>query len=175
MKRPTSLAQPSCDPLYFDTLASPVGELRLVADDRGLRRVCFEHDRHPQACDAGGMRNPARLQRARRQLEEYFAGTRHTFDLELHVVGTSFQLQVWKALRGIPYGETLSYAGLAERIGQPSACRAVGAANGRNPLPIIVPCHRVIGSNGTLVGFGGGLDVKQALLALERANAPTTH
>ena len=175
MKHRASLSQTACDALYFDTLASPIGELRLVADVHGLRRVCFEHDRHPQACDAGGMRNPARLQRARRQLEEYFAGTRRTFDLELHVVGTSFQLQVWKALRGIPYGETLSYAGLAERIGQPSACRAVGAANGRNPLPIIVPCHRVIGSNGTLVGFGGGLDVKQALLALERANAPTTH
>ncbi len=175
MKHRASLSQTACDALYFDTLASPIGELRLVADVHGLRRVCFEHDRHPQACDAGGMRDPARLQRARRQLEEYFAGTRRTFDLELHVVGTSFQLQVWKALRGIPYGETLSYAGLAERIGQPSACRAVGAANGRNPLPIIVPCHRVIGSNGTLVGFGGGLDVKQALLALERANAPTTH
>ena len=175
MKHRASLSQTACDALYFDTLASPIGELRLVADVHGLRRVCFEHDRHPQACDAGGMRDPARLQRARRQLEEYFAGTRRTFDLELHVVGTSFQLQVWKALRGIPYGETLSYAGLAERIGQPSACRAVGAANGRNPLPIIVPCHRVIGSNGTLVGFGGGLDVKRALLALERSNAPTTH
>ncbi len=155
--------------LYFDTLDSPVGPLRLVADEHGLRRVCFEHDRHPQTCDTGGLHAPARLADARRQLEEYFAGTRRVFDLPLRPRGTPFQLRVWRALCDIGYGETISYAELATRIGNPAARRAVGAANGRNPLPIVVPCHRVIGRDGSLVGFGGGLAVKRRLLELESA------
>lgn len=166
---------PYPDTLYFDTMDSPVGPLRLVADDHGLRRICFEHDRHPQVCDSGGLHAPARLAEARHQLAEYFAGARRSFDLALHVVGTPFQQQVWQALCGIGYGETISYAELAARIGKPAARRAVGAANGRNPLPIVVPCHRVIGRDGSLVGFGGGLEVKRALLALEGAAAFALH
>jgi methylated-DNA-[protein]-cysteine S-methyltransferase len=109
------------------------------------------------------------LRDARRQLEAYFDGTRREFDLPLAPRGTQFQLAVWQSLRGIPYGDTISYAQLAQRIGKPNAMRAVGAANGRNPLPIVVPCHRVIGANGDLTGFGGGLPTKRFLLELEGA------
>jgi len=108
---------------------------------------------------------------ARQQLEEYFAGERKDFDLPLHLSGTDFQIQVLQELRRIPYGETRSYGDIAKRIGRPKAMRAVGAANGRNPIPIIVPCHRVIGSSGDLTGFGGGLDTKEALLRLEAENS----
>ena len=158
--------------LYFDVMASPVGVLRLIADAAGLRRICFESDRHPQAIDAAGRRDAARLAPVRRQLDEYFVGTRRAFDLPLHAVGTPFQLRVWRALCGIGYGETISYAELAARIGNPAARRAVGAANSRNPLPIVVPCHRVIGRDGSLVGFGGGLEVKRRLLDLESGALP---
>jgi len=158
---------PQTDALYFDTMSSPVGPLRLIADDHGLRRVCFEHDRHPLPSDRGGIHAPMRLRAAHRQLDEYFAGKRRQFDLPLHPIGTPFQLQVWQTLRAIGYGQTISYAELATRIGNPAARRAVGAANARNPLPIIVPCHRVIGRDGSLVGFGGGLPIKRALLALQ--------
>jgi methylated-DNA-[protein]-cysteine S-methyltransferase len=153
--------------LYFDTLDSPVGRLRLIADESGLRRICFARDRHPRPEDERGVLAPARLKSARRQLEEYFAGARRTFDLVLRPVGTPFQLTVWEALRSIPFGATCSYADIAQRIGKPTATRAVGAANGRNPLPIVVPCHRVIGRDGSLTGFGGGIEVKAKLLALE--------
>ena len=104
------------------------------------------------------------------QLREYFEGTRQVFDVPLALSGTPFQLKVWAALTDIPYGETITYGELAQRIGQPDAVRAVGAANGKNPVPIIVPCHRVIGSNGKLTGYGGGLPIKAALLDLERRN-----
>ena len=119
----------------------------------------------------GGL--PAALRAAKRQLAEYFDGTRRDFDLPLSADGTAFQRRVWDELRRIPYGETISYGELARRIGKPTASRAVGAANGRNPLAIVVPCHRVIGADGTLTGYGGGLPVKQALLALERRVAGT--
>ena len=120
----------------------------------------------------GGARDPsAALGEARRQLTEYFAGARRAFDLPLAASGTPFQRRVWEALRRIPYGETISYGELARRIGKPTASRAVGAANGRNPIAIVVPCHRVIGADGTLIGYGGGLPVKEALLALERRAA----
>ena len=154
--------------LYHDTMASPVGPLRLIADDLGLRRICFQRDRHARPEDVLGQHAPRKLAFARTQLEEYFSGTRREFDLPLRPRGTSFQLSVWEALRAIPYGETWSYADLAQHIGKPSAMRAVGAANGRNPLPIVVPCHRVIGRDGSLVGFGGGLEIKAKLLTLER-------
>jgi methylated-DNA-[protein]-cysteine S-methyltransferase len=108
------------------------------------------------------------LKAAERQLGEYFAGNRNTFDLPLAAVGTPFQRRVWDALRKIPYGETISYGELARRVGQPTAARAVGLANGKNPISIVVPCHRVIGSSGKLIGYGGGLGRKQTLLALER-------
>ena len=153
--------------LYYDTLETPIGTLRLVADQHGLRRICFPRERHPRPDDHDGEHAPAQLAEAKRQLTEYFAGERRTFDLPLSPHGTPFQRKVWEALREIPWGETWSYAELARRIGQPSAMRAVGSANGRNPLPIVVPCHRVIGADGSLTGFGGGLGIKSQLLALE--------
>lgn len=153
--------------LYYDVMETPIGPLRLVADDAGLRRICFRIERHPRADDELGEHTPAKLHHARKQLEEYFAGERRHFDLVLNPIGTEFQRRAWRALCDIPFGETRSYLDQARAIGQPSAMRAVGAANGRNPLPIVIPCHRVIGSNGSLVGFGGGLEIKSALLALE--------
>ena len=165
----------NAEELYFDIMDSPVGPLRMVAAADGLRRICFESDRHPQAIDTAGCRDATRLAPVRRQLDEYFAGTRREFELPLRPRGTPFQLRVWRALCGIGYGETISYAELAARIGNPAARRAVGAANGRNPLPIVIPCHRVIGRDGSLVGFGGGLEVKRALLALEGAAAFALH
>jgi methylated-DNA-[protein]-cysteine S-methyltransferase len=152
---------------YMD---SPVGPLLLMADDDGLHLIEFENPRHPVARgDDWSAGDNAVLRETRMQLDEYFAGTRRDFDLPLAPRGTKFQRDVWQALRRIPYGETISYAQLATRIGKPSAMRAVGAANGRNPLPIVVPCHRVIGADGSLTGFGGGLPTKQFLLQLEGA------
>lgn len=153
--------------MYFDVIETPIGPLRLVADDAGLRRICFRTERHPHPEDTGGEHAPKKLAAVRAQLEEYFAGERREFDLALNPIGTDFQRRVWRALCDIPFGETRSYLQQARAIGQPSAIRAVGAANGRNPIPIVIPCHRVIGSDGSLVGFGGGLPIKSALLALE--------
>ncbi|WEN14048.1 methylated-DNA--[protein]-cysteine S-methyltransferase [Rhodanobacter sp. AS-Z3] len=157
---------------YFD-MASPVGLLRLIADDEGLREIWFEREDRPEAVQptwvqANGSQLPAPIAATRKQLQEYFAGKRQHFELPLHPVGTPFQLSVWQQLRLIPYGTTISYGELARRVGNPNASRAVGAANGRNPLSIVVPCHRVIGSNGSLTGFSGGLPIKQKLLALEQ-------
>ena len=152
----------------FDT---PIGTLRLVGDERRLERVDLPNTAVRQP-DAGWRERrsalPAALDAAKRQLVEYFDGTLRDFDLPLAPHGTAFQCRVWEELRSISYGETISYGELARRIGKPTASRAVGAANGRNPLAIVVPCHRVIGADGTLTGYGGGLPVKQALLALER-------
>lgn len=153
--------------IWYDHLSSPIGNLLLVADEQGLREVWFETGKHRKAPDPQWKHEPARLASARTQLEDYFAGTRKRFDLPLHPLGTDFQVTVWKALAEIPYGGTISYGELARRIGQPLAVRAVGAANGRNPLPIVLPCHRVIGANGSLTGFGGGLPTKRFLLAME--------
>ena len=148
---------------------SPVGPLMLAADETGLRHIEFRDNRHPanRADWHGG--DSEILQASEAQLAEYFAGTRTSFDLPLAPQGTAFQLQVWHELARIPFGATISYAQLAQRIGKPEAVRAVGAANGRNPLPIVLPCHRVIGADGALVGFGGGLPTKQFLLRLEGA------
>jgi len=149
---------------------SPVGPLLLAADDDALHLIEFDSPRHPFTRGSDWREGDnAVLRDTRRQLGEYFAGTRRDFDLPLAPRGTEFQRDVWLALRRIPYGETISYAQLATRIGKPSAMRAVGAANGRNPLPIVVPCHRVIGADGSLTGFGGGLPTKQFLLSLEAA------
>ena len=151
---------------------SPVGPLMLAAGDDGLRHIEFRENRHPaDRSDWHGGDSPV-LQAAEAQLREYFAGERRAFDLPLAPRGTPFQLQVWHELARIPFGATISYAQLAQRIGKPSAMRAVGAANGRNPLPIVLPCHRVIGADGSLTGFGGGLPTKQFLLQLEGAMAP---
>jgi len=148
---------------------SPIGPLMLAADDAGLRHIEFRDNRHPanRADWHGG--DSEILQASEAQLADYFAGTRRDFDLPLAPQGTAFQLQVWHELARIPFGATISYAQLAQRIGKPEAVRAVGAANGRNPLPIVLPCHRVIGADGALVGFGGGLPTKQFLLRLEGA------
>ena len=157
---------------------SVLGELTLVASARGLRELTWPAQPGGSA-PAGGPpigEEPAAvaavLDDVVAQLDEYFAGDRVTFDLPLDPVGTEFQLRAWEALRLIPYGETRSYAQQAERIGAPAAVRAVGAANGRNPISIIVPCHRVVGSDGSLTGFGGGLDAKRYLLDLESGATP---
>ncbi len=146
-------------------IESPVGLLLLEGDDEGLCRAGFDGQGEPT------QRVPRPLQEAVRQLRAYFAGDLRDFDLPLRMQGTEFQLSVWKALRGIPYGETTSYGELARRIGNPKGSRAVGLANGSNPIAIVVPCHRVIGSNGKLTGYGGGLGNKEILLGLERRYA----
>jgi methylated-DNA-[protein]-cysteine S-methyltransferase len=156
--------------MRFDLMPSPVGELLLVASDSHLAGVHFT----PHPVDeivsgkwlraSGGTAADAILAKARAQLTEYFSGTATEFDLPLGPHGTPFQIRVWEALRAIPHGQTISYGELARRLGAPKAMRAVGAANGRNPIPIIVPCHRVIGARGDLTGFGGGLERKRWLL-----------
>jgi methylated-DNA-[protein]-cysteine S-methyltransferase len=160
-------------PVCCTRIDSPVGPLLLAADDAGLRLVEFESPRHPARIGSDWREGSnAVIAEAQRQLGEYFAGERRTFDLPLSPQGTDFQREVWWSLAEIPYGETISYAQLATRVGKPTATRAVGAANGRNPLPIVLPCHRVIGADGSLTGFGGGLPTKRYLLALEGVLSP---
>lgn len=154
---------------YRKTVASPVGQLELLASDNGLSAILWENEdrlRIQRQPVVDRPEHPLLLQTAR-QLNEYFAGERQLFELPLDVSGTDFQKKVWAALLTIPYGETRSYAEIAGQVGRPAAVRAVGAANGKNPLSIVVPCHRVIGSNGRLTGFAGGLTTKAYLLNLE--------
>jgi methylated-DNA-[protein]-cysteine S-methyltransferase len=153
--------------VWYDYLSTPIGQLLLAADAKGLREVWFETGKHKKEPPSTWKRNTAKVAFAAKQLNEYFAGERQQFELPLHPIGTPFQVNVWHALANIPYGATISYGELARRIGQPQAMRAVGAANGRNPIPIVLPCHRVIGADGSLTGFGGGLPTKRFLLALE--------
>lgn len=150
---------------------SPIGSLTLVATDDGLAAILWANDgEHRVRLDIGAEDREHRvLAETERQLREYFARARTEFSLTLDVVGTAFQRTVWGALRTIPFGETRSYSQIARQIGKPAATRAVGAANGRNPVSIVTPCHRVIGATGELTGFAGGLDVKAYLLALEGA------
>ena len=154
----------------FKTIRSPVGELTLVADTNSLAAILWENDRPgrvrlgPLVADA---EHPI-LVETERQLGEYFAGKRRTFDVPLSFSGSDFQTRVWRALLTIPFGETRSYGEIARQVGKPGASRAVGAANGRNPISIVAPCHRVVGSTGKLTGFAGGLDAKSYLLDLER-------
>ena len=149
-------------------IPSPVGRLLLASSGDALCLIEFERPRHPLRRSGDWKEGEDDvLRETRRQLDEYFDGRRRSFDLPLAPRGTAFQQQVWLALREIPYGETISYAQLARRLDMPTATRAVGAANGRNPLPIVVPCHRVIGADGSLTGFGGGLPTKRFLLELE--------
>lgn len=151
----------------YTIAASPLGDLTLVADDGVLAGVYFaDHIRRP-AAERFGSRSDSIFEPAVSQLREYFAGTRHRFDLPLAPRGTDFQRRVWQLLREIPYGETRSYGALARQLGNAGLAREVGAANGRNPLSIIVPCHRVVGADGRLVGYAGGLERKRFLLALE--------
>ena len=152
---------------YFTEFSSPIGPLELRGTGAALTAMFMENHRHEPAPTPDAVRDAAPFRAARGQLEEFFAGERREFSLALAPAGTPFQLAVWQALRAIPYGTTITYGELARRIGNPRAVRAVGLANGRNPLSIIVPCHRVIGANGTLTGYGGGLERKRFLLALE--------
>jgi len=146
---------------------SPIGPLLLVGDEAGLHELWFVEGRRRKKPNPEWKENARPFAAAIEQLREYFAGEREEFDLPLVFDGTQFQLSVWRSLQKIPYGKTVSYLDLAKKIGNPKAVRAVGLANGCNPIPIIVPCHRVIGSDGSLTGFGGGLPTKQKLLALE--------
>ena len=157
--------------MYYCHLDTKIGELLLAGGEEGLSLIAFPEGSMRRDPDADWIYSEKPFQEARRQLLEYFAGERKAFDLALNLNGTEFQLSVLEELQRIPYGETTSYGDIAERIGRPKAMRAVGAANGRNPVPIIVPCHRVIGSSGDLTGFGGGLAAKEALLLLEAENS----
>lgn len=161
--------------LYYDAFATPIGELSVAVGADGVRHILFAENRYDARGRADWIRDAAPVREAREQLLAYFAGERDRFELPLAPRGTAFQCLVWQALADIPFGATWSYAQLARHIGQPRAVRAVGAANGRNPLPIVLPCHRVIGANGALTGFGGGLPTKAALLALERRGADPAH
>lgn len=156
--------------MYMD---SPVGALKLVAHDQALVAVMWDNEDHKRVRLAELIedRQHPMLLRVKKQLEQYFTGQRQQFDLPLDFQGTDFQQQVWQALLTIPYGEKRSYKDIAVQIGNEKAVRAVGAANGRNPISIIAPCHRVIGSSGALVGFAGGLDKKQILLSLEQSKS----
>lgn len=156
--------------MYYHVTDTPIGELLLAGTNEALYQVHFHGGRDSIVPRAEWERNEKPFSEAVCQLKAYFAGKLETFDLPLHPEGTEFQCAVWRALQEIPFGETWSYGELASHIGKPQAMRAVGAANGRNPIPVIIPCHRVIGADGSLTGFGGGLPIKKKLLELERGD-----
>ncbi len=153
--------------IYYSRFESPIGPLLLAGSMTGLKLVSFGAGKRVRRVDPEWRLDNSAFREVVHQLQSYFAGERKNFDLALVLEGTDFQKRVWTALRNIPYGETVSYKELAEMIGSPKAIRAVGAANGANPIPIIIPCHRVIGNDGSLTGFGGGLRLKKHLLELE--------
>jgi methylated-DNA-[protein]-cysteine S-methyltransferase len=155
---------------YWWQFETPIGPLLLVGDALHLRRIGLQGGTHPDCIAADWVRAEAPFASAIEQLQQYFAGTRRQFDLPLAAEGTPFQRAVWHELQAIPYGQTISYGALARKLGNAQASRAVGLANGANPLPVVVPCHRVIGGDGSLTGFGGGLALKRALLELEQAD-----
>ena len=155
-------------PIQYTHLSSPIGSLLLVCDSAGLRQITSTQDGRPGTPQPDWHEDESAFAEPIRQLRAYFAGELGNFDLLLAPEGTAFQQKVWDELRNIPFGETISYGQLAKRIGNPNASRAVGLANGSNPIPIVIPCHRVIGSNGKLTGYGGGLPIKEKLLALEK-------
>lgn len=154
--------------LFYCHHSSPVGPLLLVSKSAALTEINFPVNGQARPADATWQMREEAFREVVRQLDAYFSGNLETFDIELAPRGTRFQQRVWEELLRIPYGETISYGELARRIGNPNASRAVGLANGSNPIPIIIPCHRVIGSNGKLTGYGGGLPIKEKLLALEK-------
>jgi methylated-DNA-[protein]-cysteine S-methyltransferase len=160
--------------LLYTSIDSPIGELLLVGDGRALHGLAMQGGRTRVAPRPEWRRADEPFAPARAQLGEYFAGERTAFDLDVHLTGTRFQVQVWEALRDIPYGTTISYGELARRVGRPTGARAVGAANGRNPVAVVLPCHRVIGADGSLTGFGGGVERKRLLLGLEAQTAGGT-
>lgn len=155
----------------YTTIPSPLGEILLARNEQGLTHLNFQEGTHPLPLDPEWRKDNNAFRETIAQLEAYFAGDLREFDLPLAPQGTPFQLTVWQALQTIPYGRTLTYTQLAQQIDNPTAVRAVGAANGRNPLPVIIPCHRVIGADGSLTGYGGGLSIKEALLSLEQYGA----
>ncbi|MEM8838828.1 MAG: methylated-DNA--[protein]-cysteine S-methyltransferase [Pseudomonadota bacterium] len=157
--------------LFYTYFESPVGSLLLAGDETSLHYLSFPGGHKAFGPASTWERSNAPFGQVKRQLSEYFAGTRDRFDFPLTLNGTDFQKRLWRLLLRIPFGETRTYGALAKELGKPNASRAVGTANGANPIPIIIPCHRVIGSNGSLTGFGGGLETKQALLDLERVKA----
>jgi methylated-DNA-[protein]-cysteine S-methyltransferase len=179
---PPTTTPPTTTPMTTTTttvhtmIESPIGPLLLLADGEALTGIYLDSERGARRPDELGDADPEHpvLAAAVEQLTAYFAGDRDDFDLPLAARGTDFQRTVWDALTEIPYGDTISYGELARRVGKPNASRAVGLANGRNPLPIVVPCHRVIGANGTLTGYGGGVERKQWLLEHEREHAGVT-
>lgn len=154
--------------IAYTHLETVLGTLLLAGDETGLRVISFSNGKRPAQADPSWRKDQRPMREVIRQLRAYFAGKLEKFDLPLAPDGTPFQLKVWKELCEIPYGGTISYGELACRIGNPKGARAVGLANGANPIPIVIPCHRVIGSNGQLTGYGGGLPIKEKLLALER-------
>ncbi|HVB05178.1 MAG TPA: methylated-DNA--[protein]-cysteine S-methyltransferase [Acidimicrobiales bacterium] len=162
--------EPARDPApTWRRVASPVGGLLLLSDGAALNGCYLEGARYAEEAPDGALPDEGVLEEAASQLAEYFAGERRSFSLSVAPVGTDFQRTVWRALAAIPYGETRSYGEIAAAVGRPSASRAVGAANGHNPISVIVPCHRVIGANGSLTGYAGGIERKTTLLDLERA------
>lgn len=157
--------------MYYTFVGSPIGQLLLAGEHDELSILAFQSGPKARGAGTDWIRDDERFTEASRQLDEYFAGKRRSFDLPLAPSGTPFQLSVYEVLARVPYGETVSYLDLAKEIGNPKAVRAVGGANGANPLAIVLPCHRVIGSGGSLTGFGGGLEVKRFLLELETNNS----
>ncbi len=158
--------------MIYTTIDSPIGPLLLTGDGEALQGLSMQGGRRPVTIGSDWQREDDAFGSARTQLRQYFSGRRNAFELDLALAGNPFELTVWKALQQIPYGTTTSYGTLAQRIGRPSAARAVGLANGRNPIAVIVPCHRVIGADGSLTGFGGGLERKRFLLDLEAGVLP---
>lgn len=157
---------------FYTEIDSPVGRLLIVGDGQFVMGLYMPNHKHWRGLNQASQQSDGPFHLIREQLAEYFAGVRQTFDVPLKLSGTPFQRRVWQELTQIPFGTTLSYAQLAARVGNPNATRAVGAANGRNPVSILVPCHRVIGANGKLTGYGGGVDNKDWLLQWERAASP---
>ena len=156
-------------PIHYCIIESPVGKLLLTASGKHLTRLSFQNGKGPIKPDSAWTYDQRPFHKTIEQLKAYFSGKRKTFTMKVAPAGTPFQQQVWEALKAIPYGKTVSYGEIAQAIGKPQASRAVGAANGKNPISIIFPCHRVIGSTGDLVGYGGGLPIKEKLLALEQS------
>ncbi len=158
--------------MYYDIMQSPVGPIIAVKDGKSLRYLGFQHGKHPLQIADNWKQSPKMLKTIFSQIQEYFRGERFAFDLPLATYGTAFQQSVWSALIDIPYGHTVSYRDIAVAIGRPRAYRAVGSANGKNPIPLIIPCHRVVGSNGKLAGYSSGIEIKTELLKIEAANSP---
>jgi methylated-DNA-[protein]-cysteine S-methyltransferase len=169
-----STTSPQTRTLQYTSVDSPIGELLLLGDEQALHGLYMQDGRKPTRIAPGWEQNPEPFADVQEQLDEYFDGRRTEFDVSLVMDCNPFERRVWSALREIPYGETVSYGEIARRVERPSAARAVGMANGRNPIAVIVPCHRVIGADGTLTGYGGGLERKQLLLELESGQSRLT-